>query len=240
MVTTALSAQQPSAEQIILDAINHERDTSSYSVITMTIHRPDWQRSMTMKSWTKGMKKSLVRVIEPKKDAGSGNLLIDESMWSYAPKINRVIKLPSSMMNQSWMGSDFTNNDLAKADDIVDYYNHNLVDVREHNGKKLYVIESIPKDTAPVVWGKEIVEVREDRVMLGHKFYDQDGKLVKRLEVNEVKNMDGKLVASSIRMLNVEESEHWTEVKIEEARFGVDLPERIFTLSNLRNPRQGY
>ena len=233
-------AQEPTAEAIIKAAIDHERDTSSYSLITMTIHRPDWERAMTMRTWTKGMKKSLVRVVEPKKDAGSGNLLIDESMWSYAPNINRVIKLPSSMMNQSWMGSDFTNNDLAKADDIIDQYIHTLKEVRQHDGKKLYIIESVPKDAAPVVWGKEILQVREDYVMLEHEFYDQDGKLVKKLVTSDIKNMGGKVVAANMRMVKTEKPDEWTEVVIKDAKFGISIPEQIFTLSNLRNPRQGY
>lgn len=237
---TNVHAKELTAEEIVKAAIDHERDVSSYSLMTMTIHRPDWERSMTMRVWTKGMKKSLVRVVEPKKDSGSGNLLIDEDMWSYVPNINRVIKLPSSMMNQSWMGSDFTNNDLAKADDIVEQYTHTLKEVRKHDGKKLYVIESIPKDAAPVVWGKEVIEVREDFVMLEHDFYDQDGKLVKKLVARNIQNMGGKVVASQMRMVKEEKPEEWTEVSIKDAKFGITIPERVFTLSNLRNPRQGY
>ena len=233
-------AQDLSAEAIIKAAIDHERDISSYSLITMTIHRPDWERSMTMRSWTKGMKKSLVRVVEPKKDEGSANLLLGESMWSYTPKINRVIKLPSSMMNQSWMGSDFTNNDLAKADDIVDQYTHTIKSVQQQNGKKVYIIESIPKDEAPIVWGKEIIQVREDYIMLEHEFYDQDGKLVKKLVTSNIKNMGDKVVASDLKMIKMERPDEWTRVVIKDAKFGINLPDQVFTLSNLRNPRQGY
>ena len=90
----------------------------------MTIHRPDWQRTMTMVAWTLGEKKSLVRVAAPKQDAGNGTLLIDKQMWTFSPKINRIVKIPSSMMNQSWMGSDFSNKDIARADDIVHQYTH--------------------------------------------------------------------------------------------------------------------
>ncbi len=81
---------------------------------------------MSMRSWTKGSKQSLVRITAPKKDAGNGTLMVDNSMWSYSPKVNRVIKVPSSMMGQSWMGSDFSNKDVSRADDIVDQYDHTL------------------------------------------------------------------------------------------------------------------
>ena len=131
---------------------------SSYAVFDMNIHRPDWQRSMSMRVWTRGSKESLVRVTAPAKDAGNGTLLLDNDMWSYNPKINRVIKIPSSMMNQSWMGSDFSNNELAEADGLIDQCRHKLLATESHNGHKLYVIEAVPKESAPVVWGREVVK----------------------------------------------------------------------------------
>jgi outer membrane lipoprotein-sorting protein len=112
--------EERDATQIVRDAIDHWRGISSYTEMTMVIHRPDWERSMTMRAWTKGQDQSLVRVLEPKKDRGSGTLTDDDSMWTFSPKINRVIKIPSSMMGQSWMGSDFSNKDVARADDIID------------------------------------------------------------------------------------------------------------------------
>ena len=100
------SAHALDAGEIIKAAIEYWRDTSSYTVMSMTIHRPDWQRTMTMKVWTRGDKESLVRVIAPAKDAGNGTLMLDKAMWTYSPKINRIIKIPSSLMSQSWMGSE--------------------------------------------------------------------------------------------------------------------------------------
>src|SRR5210317_1358621 len=137
----AATAEDRDATAIVQDAINHWRGLSSDGVMTMIIHRPDWERSMTMRAWTKGDDRSLVRVLEPRKDRGNGTLTDDNSMWSYSPKVNRVIKIPSSMMGQSWMGSDFSNKDIAKADDIIDQYTHTLLDVGEHDGHALYVVE---------------------------------------------------------------------------------------------------
>lgn len=111
----ALSADiDPDPRELIVQAMNHWRGLTSYSEMTMTIHRPDWQRSMSMRAWTKGDKTSLVRVTAPKKDAGNGTLTKDNNMWTFSPKINRIIKVPSSMMSQSWMGSDFSNKDISK------------------------------------------------------------------------------------------------------------------------------
>ncbi len=227
-----------SASEIIKAAIDYWRDTSSYSVAEMTIHRTDWQRSMIFRVWTRGEKRSLVRVVTPAKDAGNATLLVENEMWSFTPKINRVIKIPSSMMNQSWMGSDFSNNDLAKADDLIEQYRHKLLRTETRDGHTVYVIESIPKETAPVVWGKEVVTVRDDYVVLEHAFYDQQGTLVKKLTTRDIKPMGGKTVAARQRMQRVDRPEEWTEVVTREVRFGVEIPETVFTLGNLRNPRE--
>ncbi len=130
---TSIAFAQDAAE-IVRAAIDNWRGESSQGEMSMTIHRPSWERTMSMRSWTSGPKKSLVRVTAPKKDAGNGTLMVDNNMWSYSPKVNRVIKVPSSMMGQSWMGSDFSNKDVSRADDIVDQYDHTLLDKKEHDG----------------------------------------------------------------------------------------------------------
>jgi hypothetical protein len=223
---------------LIQKAMEHWRGMSSYSEMTMTIHRPDWQRSMSMRSWTKGEKTSLVRVTAPKKDAGNGTLLKDNNMWTFAPKVNRIIKVPSSMMSQSWMGSDFSNKDISKSTDIIDQYDHRLLETREQEGHTVYVIESIPHEEAAVVWGKEILIVRDDYVLLEQQFWDQDGILVKAMKALEIKELGGRTVASRLRMGKQAASEEWTEMSIQEIAFDVSHSDGMFTLSSLRNPRQ--
>jgi len=198
------------AASIVRDAVNHWRGLSSYTEMSMVIHRPDWERSMTMRAWTKGDKQSLVRVIEPKKDRGNGTLTDDNNMWTYSPKVNRVIKIPSSMMGQSWMGSDFSNKDVARADDIIDQYNHALLGTEELDDITVYEIESIPHEEAAVVWGREVLTIRDDHVILRHRFYDQDGELVKTLESLEIAEMGGRTVAKRQRMSKTESPEEWT------------------------------
>ncbi|KPK68382.1 MAG: hypothetical protein AMJ84_11225 [Acidithiobacillales bacterium SM23_46] len=238
LIAKSAGAAEASAAQIIKSAIDYWRDVSSYSVVDMTIHRPDWERTMTIRVWTRGSKESLVRVTAPPKDAGNATLLLDNDMWSFTPKINRVIKIPSSMMNQSWMGSDFSNNDLAKADDLIEQYDHKLLRTESHEGRKVYVIESVPKEAAPVVWGKEVVKVREDWIMLEHEFYDQENRLLKKLVTSDIKPMGGKLIAARERMQRVDKPGEWTDVVTHEIKFGVTIGPNTFTLSNLRNPRE--
>jgi len=226
------------AARLIKAAIDYWRDVSSDSVSEMTIHRPDWQRAMTIRVWTQGQKQSLVRVIAPPKDVGNATLLLDNDMWSFNPKINRVIRIPSSMMNQSWMGSDFSNNDLAKADDLIEQYHHTLLRTEEKDGHTVYVIESRPKEAAPVVWGREVITVRDDYLLLAHAFYDQTGVLIKQLVTHEIAPRGGKLVVTRERMERLDRPGEWTEVVVREARFGIRLHDGFFTLSNLRNPRE--
>ena len=228
----------PDPRDLIQQAMEHWRSNSSYSEMTMTIHRPDWQRSMSMRSWTKGDKTSLVRVSEPKKDAGNGTLTKDNNMWTFAPKVNRIIKVPSSMMSQSWMGSDFSNKDISKSTDIIDQYDHKLLETREQENHTLYVIESIPHEDAAVVWGKEIVIVRDDYVLIEQQYWDQDGILVKTMKTRDIKNLGGRTVASTIRMGKVETPEEWTEMSVQDIQFDQGYDDSLFTLSNLRNPRQ--
>jgi outer membrane lipoprotein-sorting protein len=238
VVFGAGQARAEDATAIVKAAIEYWRDVSSYAVFDMNIHRPDWQRSMTMKAWTRGNKESLVRVMAPAKDAGNGTLLLDNDMWSYNPKINRVIKIPSSLMNQSWMGSDFSNNDLAKADDLIDQYRHKLLATEVHDGRKLYVIEAIPNETAPVVWGREVVKVRDDYILIEHAFYDQNNVLVKRLVTTEIRAVGGKQIAARERMHKADKPDEWTEIVTREAKFGIDIPASVFTVANLSNPRE--
>lgn len=232
------SAETVDAKEIIRKAMEHYRGLTSYTEMTMTIQRPDWSRSMTMLAWTEGDKQTLVRVTEPRKDAGNGTLSVDGNMWTYTPKINRVIKIPSSMMSQNWMGSDFSNKDISKSTDIIDQYDHRLLEQGEHEGHTVYVIESIPHEEAAVVWGREVLSVRDDWVLLEQQFWDQDGELVKTLEALELAEMSGRVVASVMRMSRKDQPGEWTELSTAEVDFDVDLPPNLFTLSNLRNPRQ--
>lgn len=232
------TAQAEDAKAIVKAAIEYWRASSSYGVFNMTIRRPDWQRTMTMRSWTKGNKRSLTRVIAPKKDAGNGTLLIDKRMWQYSPKINRIIKIPASMMNQSWMGSDFSNNDISKADDLIDQYHHKLLKKYKKAGHTVYVIQAIPMDHAPVVWGREVIHIRDDYLMLQHDFYDQDGKLVKKMVTLQIKKMGGRWISSKQRMQKIDKPGEWTEVVTKSVRFNLPMPMSRFTLSNLRNPRR--
>jgi len=240
LLLTQQSVAEPGIEarDIIRKAIEHFRGLTSYSEMTMTIHRPDWERTMSMNGWSSGGKKTLVRVTAPPRDAGNATLVLDDNkVWSFSPKINRVIRIPSSMMSQSWMGSDFSNKDISRTDEIVDKYDHILVHTEESDGHTVYVIESIPHEEAAIVWGKEISHVRDDFVELEHHFLDQDLETIKILKTLDIQEMGGRMFAVHQRMNMLEKDDEWTEFSIQTLDFDREIPEYLFTLSNLRNPR---
>jgi outer membrane lipoprotein-sorting protein len=233
-----MNAVAQDAQAIVQASFDYWRGKASIATVVMTIHRPDWERSMTMKAWTQGKSDSLVVVSAPPKDKGNGTLKRGKEMWLYNPKVNRVIKIPPSMMSQSWMGSDFSNNDLAKSDSILDDYTHTLIDTETHEGKKVYVIKSIPKPAAPVVWGMQQLKVREDHILLQEEFYDEDLKLVKAMTGSQIQMMGGRLFPKVWRMQKADVQDEYTELIYQELEFRDDLPDNLFTLTNLRNPRQ--
>jgi len=141
------------------------------------------------------------------------------------------------MMSQSWMGSDFSNKDVSRTDDIVEQYNHTMLSETENDGFAVYEIQSVPLEEAAVVWGREVLMIREDKVMIEQRFYDQDNILVKILRTLEIREMGGRSVAARQRMEKQASPDEWTEITLDSIRFDIEFGDNVFTLSNLRNPR---
>jgi outer membrane lipoprotein-sorting protein len=228
----------PDATDIIKKAVEYYRGKASVALVDMTIHRPDWERTVTIKAWTKGRKNSLFYIMEPPKDKGNGTLKKGSEMWTYNPKINRVVKLPPSMMSQAWMGSDFSNNDLAKSDSILEDYSHKLESVQHRTDHKVYVIQCIPKPTAPVVWGMQKLEVRDDLILLKQAFYDEDAQVVKYMTGSHIEMIAGKLFPRIWKMQKASAKDEYTQLVYKELEFIDNLSDSLFTLSSLKNPRR--
>ena len=224
--------------KLVREAVEYWRGETSYTIAEMTVHRPDWERTSKLKSWTKGTDKTLVRFIAPKKDSGNASLTLEEEVWTFTPKTNRVIKIPPSMKSQSWMGSDFSYQDLSKDDEIIDSYEHKILEEIEQDGVKIYVVESIPHESAPIVWGKELLRIREDKIILEHTFFDQEMVPVKKLVATKIDMLGGKLFPIVIRMSNLEQEGEWTEIVHNSAKFGDDISDSFFSVSSLQNPRR--
>ncbi len=234
----ALAADAPDASALVENSFKYMRGNASIATVIMTIHRPDWERKMTIKAWTRGKKYSLFYIQSPPKDHGNGTLKKSREMWMYNPKVNRVIKVPPSMMSQSWMGSDFSNNDLAKSDSFVNDYIHSIVGTETHDGQKVYVIKSMPKPDAPVIWGMQMLKIREDLIWLSQEFFDEDFKSVKRMTTLEIQMMGGKLYPKVWRMRETDKEDRYTQLTYSSLTFKSDLPDSLFTLTSLRKARR--
>jgi outer membrane lipoprotein-sorting protein len=226
------------ANKIVTDGFNYWRGKASIGTVEMLIHREDWERAMTIKAWTRGQKDSLFYIAAPPKDYGNGTLKKGREMWIYNPKVNRVVKVPPSMMSQSWMGSDFSNNDLAKSDSLLLDYEHTIIGTETHAGKMVYIIESIPKPNAPVVWGMQRLKIREDQIWLSEEFFDEDLQPVKVMTAMEIQMLGGKLFPKVWRMRNVDEQNRYTQLTYKSLEFKPSLPDRLFTLSSLKQRRR--
>jgi outer membrane lipoprotein-sorting protein len=226
------------AQALVEQSFNYMRGKCSVSTVIMTIHRPSWEREMTIKAWTRGQKDSLFYIESPPKDHGNGTLKRGGEMWMYNPKVNRIIKVPPSMMSQSWMGSDFSNNDLAKSDSLLTDYNHSIDGTETQDGRTVYLIKSVPKPNAPVVWGMQKLKIRDDLIWLREEFLDEDLRPVKVLTTLEIQMLGGKLYPKVWRMNAADEPQKYTELTYTSLEFKSNLPDSLFSQTSLRKPRR--
>lgn len=225
------------AAGLLRAAYNNWRADSSHAIVEMTIRRNNSDRNLTMESWTQGDDKGLVRFTAPARDAGNATLQIGNRTWVYNPKLSQVIQLPASAMTQSWMGSDFSYDDMTQTEDSVDDYNHSLLETRRSGGRNIYVIESVPKRGKPIVWGKLIITIREDSVIMRQDFYDQRGVLVRSMITDRVSNLAGRPYPTVVTMTSESKPGEWTRMTTVSAEFNIAIPNYMFTRSNLQNPR---
>ena len=229
-------AANPDATELVTHAFKAYRGLASIGTMEMTIHRPSWERTQTLKAWTRGERETLVTTLAPERDRGSGTLKLAGAMWIYNPKVNRVIKLPPSMMTQSWMGSDFSNNDLAKSDVLLTDFEHHIAGIEQRDGHTVYVVESIPHPGAAIVWGKERLLIRDDNAFLEEAFFDEDGALVKTLHFEDIRFVKGLPFAYTLTMQPADKPGRFTRIRYSDISFPDSLPDSVFTQSALRNP----
>ncbi|HHF0553881.1 TPA: outer membrane lipoprotein-sorting protein [Vibrio antiquarius] len=224
-----------SAFDIVQKSDQAMRGKSSYSEATMKIVRPDWSRSMTMKSWTKGTELSLVLVTAPAKDKGSASLKRHREMWNWVPSIERVIKIAPSMLSQSWMGSDFTNDDLINQSSIVVDYQHQLLQSETFDGDKVWVVDALAKPEAPVVWSKVRLWISQTSLLQRKvEFYDEFDELVNVLKTYDVKTLGGRDVATRMEMQPIDKPGNKTVLITHEAQFDFDIDDDFFSQQQMK------
>jgi len=238
MITATPSATAQSSGEIIREMEDLMRGESSRAEVTMRIERPRYNRDITMKTWALGDDFSMILITAPARDEGTTFLQRRNEIWNYQPSIDRTIKMPPSMMSQSWMGSDFTNEDLVRESSMIDEYEHRILREEEYNGYDTWVLELIPKPDTPVVWGKVLIWVEKENYMqLRIENFGQRDELANTVELSEIKEMDGRQIPTRMVMIPADKEDQRTIMTYNRIEFNVGLEESFFTQQNMRRVR---
>ena len=234
-----ISAQNLPATEIVRKAdekFNGEK--SSIMIMSMTIIRPTWQRTIEFKNWSLGRDYALTLITSPAKDIGQTFLKRGTEMWSWNPSISRLIKFPPSMMSQGWMGSDYKNDDILKESSVVNDYTHEIVGEETIDGRLCYKIKMVAKEDAAVVWGQQLRWIdKKDFLVLRAELYDEEGFLVRTETGSEIRTMDGRLIPTRLDLVPAEEPGNKTVVDIKDIKFNIDIAESFFSQQSMKNIR---
>ena len=211
------------------------RAGSSEAQLQMEVKTKHYTRTMVMDSWTKGKDKSLVSIIKPLKEKGTVSLKNGNTMYTYLPKTDRVIRLTSGMMMGSWMGSHFTNDDLVKESRLSEDYIPEITFEGEREGKPIIEFSLLPKPDAPVVWGKIVITVYSKGYLpIESQYYDEDMILARTLAFEDIKEMGGRTIPAVMHMVPADKPDEYTELVYKKIEFDIDLQDSMFSLMQLR------
>jgi outer membrane lipoprotein-sorting protein len=211
------------------------RGNSSIGTVEMSVVTRRWERNMKLSIWSEGTDRVLVKVLEPRREAGTATLKVESDIWNYLPKIDRTIRVPSSMMMASWMGSHFTNDDLVRESRLIHDYDIETSFEGDREGVEVYEFALTPRPEAPVVWGRIVMRIRKaDLMPLWSRYYGEDGKLRRTMTFSDFQIMGGRQVPARMRMVPEDYPEEYTEMLYQDLRFDVPIPDGTFSLGALR------
>ncbi len=232
-IITSISIGQ-TAREIIDKAENSIKGETAHGKIKMTVVTEDYTRTIEMESWWQGNEKALIKIYAPKREAGNKTLKIGNEMWNYLKNTETTMKIPPSMMLQSWNGSDFSNDDLVRESNYSDDYIQKIVGVEMFDGENCWIIELTPKPDAPVVWGKLVYKVRQDGYLpAAIDYIDEEGVSVRTLYFTDVKKMHDRMMPTIWKMVNNLEEGRYTEFRVESMEFDIKLKKRMFSFREL-------
>lgn len=226
------------ATEIVKKADELMRAKSSYSEITMTIIKPDWSRKMSMKVWSLEPDYAIIYITEPARDKGTVTLKRKNEVWNWLPSAQKIIKIPPSMMLQSWMGSDFTNDDLVRESSVIKDYTHKLLGEEKVNGLDCYKILLTPKPDAGVVWGKIVAWIAKDTYLEPKvEYYDEDGILIKKFVGSNLQKMDGRNIYTHWEMIPEDKPGNKTIMDYNKILFNIKTDESFYSEQNMKRVR---
>ena len=235
LIAFSLSLHAQTAKEIIEITEDKMRGKTSQATIVVKTIRPGWTREMRLKTWMKGNEYSTILITAPARDRGIVFLKRKKEVWNWMPSIEKIIKLPPSMMSQSWMGTDFTNDDLVKESSLVTDYNHVFTNDTMINSRNCFQIIMTPKPDAAVVWGKLITCIdKENLVQLHARFYDESNELINTMNAFEVKLMDGRLIPTRFEMIPANKKNQKTEMRYESVIYNRTIDESLFTTDKMK------
>lgn len=224
------------AREVMKRTMDQMRGNTLQAEMVIRTVRPTWSREMSVQTWMKGETFSIIQILSPAKDRGVAFLKRKKEVWNWIPTLERSIKLPPSMMSQSWMGTDFTNDDLVKESSAVEDYTHTFVRDSIVQENQCYGIELIPKPEAAIVWGKIVVYVdKKNFIELYTKFYDEENNLVNTMTAYDVRVMGGRLIPSRVEMVPTDKKGQKTEIIYKNIVFDKPINDNFFTLEQLRS-----
>jgi outer membrane lipoprotein-sorting protein len=213
-------------------------EKSSESHMSMTIVRPNWERTLEFKNWTKGKEYALTLITAPAKEKGLAFLKRGTEMWNWMPTISRMVKLPPSMMADGWMGSDYTNDDILKESSIVVDFTHKIIGEEKIEGWDCWKIELIPHEDAAVVWGKIVKWIsKEEHIQMKSEYFDEDGYLIKTELSYDVKVMDGRKIPTRIEIIPADKKNQKTIVVVTSIKFNTSIDDSFFSQQNMKRVR---
>ena len=220
----------------ILDSVDDiYRSNTSHGILTLAVTTTNWQRTLTLEQWSKGKNKHLIKVLKPKKEKDLATLRVDTNVWNYMPKVKKVVKIPSSMMSSSWMGSHFSNDDLVKQSRMVKDYDFSISFEGIRDGIDIVEITCVPKMNAAVVWGKvEVIVYKEDFIPLRLIYYDEDLNLSRKLEFSNIQIIDNKKIPLKMQMVPENEPGESTTIQWKEIKFDLTISDDFFSLRKLQ------
>ncbi len=232
--------QELTADEIVKKMDELLRGESSYMKMKMTLENPDWSspRVLELLAYEQTADhKAFIRITAPARDQGTGFLKIGYNLWMYIPATEKVTKIPPSMMHGSWMGSDFTNDDLVKESSIVNDYTHRLLGTEDDPAAgKVYKLELVPKPGAAVVWGKILAWVSVEKYLpVKEQFFDEQGRLVSEMIYSQVKDLGGRMMPTLWEMRPADKPGHKTRIELLDGRFNFKIEPGVFTEKNLKS-----
>jgi hypothetical protein len=226
------TSQAIDLRQLIREIEQQYQGTSSHTRMTMQVATEHWQRNLEMEAWSVGREHFLVRILEPPKERGVATLKVRREVWNFLPKVDRVIKIPPSMMGGAWMGSHITNDDLVKANHVDEDYTFTLLEETAERWR----IEGRPNPDAAVVWGKIVYEVRKQpRVPVRVDYFDEAMRPVREFVFADVQTVGNRTLPLMLTVQPLDRPAERTVIHYREIVFDLDLDEGFFSLRNLKS-----